>query len=165
MTAAIVAELSLALVATVAFLVLFGVRTPWRVTAMGRHLMAYASAWALEMVGLLCLALGIALPLWVYVLIFAAVDAVTLQRFWLLWRAQRAQTVGGDMVSFGTWLAQRRKGIAAFVAFVAIAVQQTLPLTPTQHGWAALIAAAAGFAATYGIKNETMPAPPTPPKE
>jgi hypothetical protein len=55
------------------------------------------------------------------------------------------------------WLAQRRKGIAAFVAFVAIAVQQSLPLTPTQHGWVALIASAAGFVTTYSVRNAPMP--------
>lgn len=89
MIAVVAVELALALAATVGFLILFGLRTPWRDTAMGRHLMAYAGAWALELAGLLCLAIGAPLPLWVYAVIFATVDTVTLQRFWLLWRTQR----------------------------------------------------------------------------
>jgi hypothetical protein len=64
-TAFILAEMALALIATVAFVVLYAVRSPWRGTAMWR------------------------VPTWVYALVFGALDLVVLQRLWLLIRAQR----------------------------------------------------------------------------
>jgi len=88
MTVFILIEMAVALVATVAFIVLYATRSPWRGTAMGRHIMAWMVVMAAEIGSLL--ALGVwRVPAWVYALVFGALDAVVLQRLWLLWRAQR----------------------------------------------------------------------------
>lgn len=88
MTAFILVEMALALIATVSFVVLYAVRSPWRRTAMGRHIMAFMVVMAAEIGSLL--ALGVwRVPTWVYALVFGALDLVVLQRLWLLIRAQR----------------------------------------------------------------------------
>lgn len=89
MTLLILAEIAVALLATTASVVLYAARSPWRESRMGRHLMVFMFAMMIEFAALLALGLGMRLPLFVYALTFAAVDAVVLQRLWLLIKAQR----------------------------------------------------------------------------
>lgn len=89
MTAVILAELALALLAGLAFVVLYAARSPWRTTEMGRHLMAFMVITAIELGSLLALGLGWHVPLWLFALGFGALDVVVVQRLWLLVKAQR----------------------------------------------------------------------------
>lgn len=82
-------EVAAALVATIATIVLYALRSPWRESAVGRHLMAYMAALAAEIGALLAVGLGVAVPLWLFAIVFGAVDFVVAQRLWLLWRAQQ----------------------------------------------------------------------------
>lgn len=91
MTWVILSEVGLCAVASVTFIVIYGLRSPWRSTAMGRHIMAFMTATALEFVSLLCLGLGLPVPLWVFAVVFGALDLVVFQRLWLLWLAQRGR--------------------------------------------------------------------------
>ena len=89
MIAVIVAEMALATLAGIAFLALYGLRSPWRETEMGRHLMLFMIATTAEISSLLALALGVHVPLWLFAVGFGLLDLVVLQRLWLLIKAQR----------------------------------------------------------------------------
>lgn len=89
MTAVILGELALALAAGLAFVVLYALRSPWRTSEMGRHLMAFMVVTAVELGSLLALGLGWRVPLWLFALGFGALDVVVVQRLWLLVKAQQ----------------------------------------------------------------------------
>lgn len=82
------AELALATLGTLAFVVLYALRSSWATTPMGRHLMLFALVGLCELASLLALGLGVLVPAWLFALGFGALDVVVLQRLWLLWRAQ-----------------------------------------------------------------------------
>ncbi len=85
----ILVELAVALTVTIAFLVLYAARSPWRTSQMGRHLFAFMLVLAGELGSLLALGLGFPVPLWLLMLGFGALDVVVVQRLWLLVKAQR----------------------------------------------------------------------------
>lgn len=89
MITVILVELAIALAVTVAFLVLYAARSPWRSSEMGLHLFAFMLVLAGELGSLLALGLGIPVPLWLLVLGFGALDVVVVQRLLLLLKAQR----------------------------------------------------------------------------
>lgn len=89
MTALIQVELAFAFLASAAFVVLYALGSPWRTSEMGRHLMAFMAVTVLELGSLLGLGLGWHVPLWLFATGFGALDAVVLQRLWLLVKAQR----------------------------------------------------------------------------
>jgi hypothetical protein len=89
MTFLILTEVGLGALGAAVFIVIYGIGSPWRTTPMGRHIMAFMLATAVEFVSLLFIGLGVPVPLWVFALVFAALDAVVFQRLWLLWLAQR----------------------------------------------------------------------------
>jgi N-acetylglutamate synthase-like GNAT family acetyltransferase len=92
MTALILGELALALAAGLMFVALYALRSPWRTSEMGRHLMAFMVVTAAELGSLLALGLGWHVPLWLFAVGFGALDVVVVQRVWLLVKAQRSST-------------------------------------------------------------------------
>lgn len=89
MIAVIVVELAIAILVGLTFVVLYAIRSPWTKTTMGRHAMALAIVGAGEAASLFALALGVDVPLWVFAVGFAALDAVLVQRLWIFFRAQK----------------------------------------------------------------------------
>jgi hypothetical protein len=87
----ILLEILLALLGGLAFVVLYALRSPWRSSPMGRHVMAFMLVTVGELAALLALGLGLSVPLWLFAVGFAALDAVVLQRLVLLWRAQHIE--------------------------------------------------------------------------
>jgi hypothetical protein len=88
-TGLIQVELALAFLTSFAFVVLYAMGSPWRATEMGRHLMAFMVVTVIELGSLLGLGLGWRVPLWLFALGFGALDAVVVQRLWLLIKVQR----------------------------------------------------------------------------
>lgn len=82
-------EMFLAAGAATAFMVLYTVRSNWRASVMGRHLMTFMGVLAtlLVMWGVGRLTGG-PLPLWTWAVALGAFDAVLLWRVVLLWRTQ-----------------------------------------------------------------------------
>jgi hypothetical protein len=82
-------ELLVTVAGTAAFLVFYG--APWRHSerAVAWHIAGFSAAAGIEALSLLLLALGLAPPAWVYVLVFGLMDAAVLQRMWLLLRDRR----------------------------------------------------------------------------
>lgn len=64
--------------------------SPWGRSPAGRHMMAVAAVMCVEMCGLLAFAVGVPVPLWVFVVGYAVVDAVVIHRLLLLYRVRRA---------------------------------------------------------------------------
>lgn len=90
MTAVVIVELIVAAVTLLVTIGLYGLRSDWRSTAVGRHIMAWMVVSLVEIVSL------IALPVWrlptvVYAVVFGALELVFLQRLWLIWRTQRGR--------------------------------------------------------------------------
>ena len=96
MIAVILAEVLVGCVGCLAFVVLYGLRSPWRESPMGRHIMAFSAASASELGSLFALGMGAPVALWVFAIIFGLFDLVILQRLVLLWRAQRADASRKD---------------------------------------------------------------------
>lgn len=88
-TAVILVELGVAVAGGLVFLVLYGLRSQWRQSPMGRHMMAFTAVMVGEVGALLALGLGLPVPLWVFVVVFGLLDLVVIQRLVLLLRAQR----------------------------------------------------------------------------
>jgi hypothetical protein len=93
MTVLVLVEVLLGCVGCVAFAVLYGSRSPWRESPMGRHMMAFTVVTAGELGSLLALGLGLPVPIWVFALGFGLLDLVIVQRLVLLWRMQRGDTL------------------------------------------------------------------------
>lgn len=89
MSTLILVEIALGAFASLGFVVLYALRSPWRRTVMGRHLMMYMAVTAAGLSALLALGLGAPLPLWAFAVGLAALDVVALRQVWLLWRAQQ----------------------------------------------------------------------------
>jgi hypothetical protein len=89
MTALILTEVGLGCIAAYVFALLYAARSPWLSTAMGRHVMFTTVAIGTELLSLFLLGLQLPIPLWVFVFVFGALDAVIVQRLYLLWLAQR----------------------------------------------------------------------------
>lgn len=89
MTAVVIIELIIAAVTLLVTIGLYGLRSDWRSTAVGRHIMAWMVVSLVEVLSLLALPVW-RLPTWVYALVFGALEAVFLQRLWLIWRSQRS---------------------------------------------------------------------------
>lgn len=92
MTLVILAELSIALLLGVVTVALYGVRSPWQDSPMGRHLMAFILVTTADAGLLLLLGLGVHVPLWLFAFAFGALDLVVLQRLWLLIKVQRGDS-------------------------------------------------------------------------
>lgn len=86
MRALIILEILLSILNTLGA-VIKGLQAGWWRLPMGRHLMVYSGAWALELVGLVFLGLGVPWPLWVYAIVFGVVLVATSQRSWLILRS------------------------------------------------------------------------------
>jgi hypothetical protein len=91
LVAVVAAELVVAVVAGVFFMVRYAVRSPWRSTPIGRHEMTLMAVIVVEALSLLWLALGVHVHPLVFVIGFGALDVVLIQRDVLLVRAQRRQ--------------------------------------------------------------------------
>lgn len=91
MTAVVIlVELAIAAVAGLVFVILYALRSRWRETPMGRHVMVLSAVMACEAASLLALGVGVPVPLWVLAAGYGLMDALVLQRLVLLVRAQRA---------------------------------------------------------------------------
>lgn len=84
----VVGELGVAVLAGLVFMVLYAARSPWRASALGRHIMATTAVVVGESLTLLLLGLGVPLPPWVFAVGFGLLDAVLVQRVVLLLRVQ-----------------------------------------------------------------------------
>lgn len=82
-------ELGVTALAGVVFMVAYGLRSSWRATQLGRHLMAFAAIGVVESGVLLALGLGVVLPPLVYVIAYGLGAAVTVQRLWIFAKVQR----------------------------------------------------------------------------
>lgn len=89
MTWLVLTEVGVGFVSAYVFALIYAIRAPWRSTPMGRHIMYTSVAIGTELLALFLLGLGAPIPMWVYALVFGALDAVILQRLYLLWRVQR----------------------------------------------------------------------------
>jgi hypothetical protein len=87
-TTVVIAELVIAAVTLLVTIGLYGWRSDWRSTAVGRHIMVWLVVSLVEILSLLALPVW-RLPTWVYALVFGALEVVFLQRLWLIWRSQR----------------------------------------------------------------------------
>lgn len=85
----VLVELGIATVAGLVFLVLYAWRSRWHETAMGRHMMVFAVVTAAEAGSLFALGLGLPVPLWLFAVGYGLLDAVVIQRLYLLLKAQR----------------------------------------------------------------------------
>lgn len=77
------AELMLTLLATAAFVIGYAALSDWARSPLGRHLMAFAAVGMLDYAALLCVAFGVPLPLWTYVVAYGLTAAVAVQRLWI----------------------------------------------------------------------------------
>lgn len=91
MTTIILVELGIAVVAGIAFVVLYAWKSRWSATPIGRHMMAFAVVTTGEAATLLALGLGVRVPPWVFAVGFGALDLVVIHRLVLLLRAQHSQ--------------------------------------------------------------------------
>lgn len=82
-------ELGVALAGSLTFIALYGWRSDWSATPVGRNLMAWAALSTLEVALLLAMALGVRVWPWLFAVLFGALDLVVLRRLWLLIQAQR----------------------------------------------------------------------------
>lgn len=85
MTVLILVELGIAALAGMAFVALY-ISVPWHRTPAGRHMMFVAAAMSMEALTLLLLGVGVPIPMWVFAVGYAVLDAVVVQRLVLLWR-------------------------------------------------------------------------------
>lgn len=84
------AELAIAVIGGLVFLRMYW-RGAWRVNGPGRMVMAWAAAGVAEGASLLAVSFGIRLPVALFAVGFAAVDAVVIWRLIELRRARRAE--------------------------------------------------------------------------
>ncbi len=98
-------EMLIAAVAAVAFMVLYAVRSDWRRSAMGRHLMAFMGVLAAVLVMWSVHRLVGPLPQVAWAAALAAFDAVMVWRVALLWRTQHNGDASAQMYG-----ARRRGG-------------------------------------------------------
>lgn len=89
--ALILLELAYAVAVITATIVLYGLRSPWRASPMGRHLMAFMVTTDAELASLLALGLGAPALALLFLVVFGAIDVVITQRLVLLIRAQHRQ--------------------------------------------------------------------------
>lgn len=87
MTTVVIIELIVSALTLLVTIALYGMRSDWRSTAVGRHIMAWMVVSLVEILSLLVLPVW-RLPTWVYALVFGALEVVFLQRLWLIWRSQ-----------------------------------------------------------------------------
>jgi hypothetical protein len=85
----IIAEIITTAVVSFVFVILYGLRSSWKESAVGQHLMWFGIVTGVESVALTLLACGISLPLWMFALIYGTVLGVSIQRLYLLLQAQR----------------------------------------------------------------------------
>ncbi len=83
------AELGFLPLAAAAFVAAYALTSRWNATPIGRHIMAFSVVTGVEGLLLFLLAVGVMVPLWLFALVFAALDAVVVQRIYLLLRAHR----------------------------------------------------------------------------
>lgn len=83
----IVVELAIGAAAGLAFVLIYW-RRNWRGTTMGRHWMAVAVITTGEFLSLALLGLGVPVPRWLFAVGFALLDALLIQRVWLLVKAE-----------------------------------------------------------------------------
>ena len=88
-------ELGFAVLMGLSFIVLYALRSAWRSSPMGKHMMTFVVATTLADFTLF-LALGWRVPYWIYPVVFLAVDAVFLQRLWLLVKTQNEEEKHDD---------------------------------------------------------------------
>ena len=93
--AVITAELAVGVLGSLLFVAVYW-SSPWGRSPAGRHMMAVAAVMAGEMGALLAMLLGVAVPLWVFVVGYAVADAVVLHRLWLLYAARRQDAPESD---------------------------------------------------------------------
>jgi hypothetical protein len=90
MTAVILVELAIAALVGVAFVLLYALRSRWRSTAVGRHMMVFALVTTGEAASLFALGLGAPVPLWVFAVGYGLTDFLVIQRLYLLIKAQQS---------------------------------------------------------------------------
>jgi hypothetical protein len=88
MTFLIIAEIAITAVVSLAFAALYGLKSNWRASAIGRHLMWFGLITGVESIALVLLAIGFPIPLWVFALVYGALAGVGIQRLYLLLRVQ-----------------------------------------------------------------------------
>ena len=146
-------ELTYTIVFTLTFVGLYigqGDRSP-----IGRHILTFSAAVAIEAGVLLWALLGAPAGTWylfVLALAFGITNVAVTQRLWLLFKFR------GYLPMIASWLNARRKAIAAAVTAGLIAAQTALPMSPTWHGWVAVAIAVLGTGAVHQVRNITQPA-------
>lgn len=68
----------------------------WWKSPIYTQLVGIAVIGAVEALSLIALGTGHELPLWVYALVFGAVDVVAARWLWLTWTARRTSALGND---------------------------------------------------------------------
>jgi len=91
----VLAELGIAILAGLTFLVLYGLRSHWRDTPLGRHMMAFSAVVVGAVASLLLVGIGVPVPAWVFAGGFGLLDVVLVQRVLLLVRVQEEEEVDG----------------------------------------------------------------------
>lgn len=156
MITAILVELVIAFLAGVAFIIFYAVGSEWRSTAMGRHVMAFVVATVAEIGGLIALALGVSVPLVVWLIIFGLIDVVMVQRLLLLLRAQHRVTMGSTSPYQGVHMKAHAKAIVAAIVAGLTAVVTGLDdnAVSMQEGIAAVIAFLTALGVTWAVPNK-----------
>lgn len=98
-------EMFLAAIAGLAFMVLYTLRSNWRASVMGRHLMTFMGVMTTILVMWGVNRLAGPLPMWVWAVLLGAFDAALIWRVALLWRTQHTN---GD--AHATMYGARRGG-------------------------------------------------------
>lgn len=81
-------EMFIAAAAGVSFMVLYTLRSNWRASVMGRHLMTFMGVMTTILVMWGYARLFGPIPLWIWAVLLAAFDAALIWRVALLWRTQ-----------------------------------------------------------------------------
>jgi hypothetical protein len=89
MTWLIIAEIATTAVVSLLFSLIYGLRSNWKATPIGQHLMWFGIATGVEGIALVFLAVGLPIPLWVFALVYGAVAGVAIQRLYLLLTVQK----------------------------------------------------------------------------
>src|SRR5688572_10200461 len=82
--------LAVSAIASLAFVVAYGLRSPWQASSLGRHLMAIAALFAVDSLVLLLLSIGVVLHYLAYSTIYWVGAGLAIQRVFIFFRVQRA---------------------------------------------------------------------------
>lgn len=88
MTALVVIEVAITGLVSLAFAIMYALRSNWQSSAIGRHLMIFSIITAMECFALVLLGVGVKIPMWIFAVMYGIVALVGIQRLYLLILAQ-----------------------------------------------------------------------------